>query len=81
MVNMKKISDIYELFGNTPVEVVEEEPVKKSGNKVLKVFAVVGVIVAVVGAAFALYRYFKPDYLEDYEDDFEDEDDELWDEE
>lgn len=81
MVNMKKISDIYELFGNTPIEVVEEKPAKKSGNKALKIFAVVGVIAAVVGTAFALYKYFKPDYLEDYEDDFEDEDDELWEEE
>ena len=51
---------------------VEEEPECKSKNKVLKIFAIVGVIAAVAGIAYALYRYFKPDYLEDYEDDFDD---------
>ena len=34
-------------------------------------FAIIGVIAAVAGIAYALYRYFKPDYLEDYEDDFD----------
>ena len=37
---------------------------------------------AVAGIAYAVYRYFTPDYLEDfededYDDDFEDEDDEF----
>lgn len=45
---------------------------KKSMNKVLKVFAIIGVIAAVAGAVIALCRYFKPDYLEDYEEDFDD---------
>ena len=64
---MKKLNDIiaesklYDYFRPESVEVVEvEEP--KCKNKALKVF----------GIAYALYRYFKPDYLEDYEDDFED---------
>ena len=59
---------------------VDSEPVvietSKKKNTALKVFAVIGVIVAVAGVAYALYRYFKPDYLEDYEDDFEDFDEE-----
>ena len=49
-------------------EVVESS---KSKNTVIKVFAIIGVIAAVAGIAYALYRYFKPDYLEDYEDDFD----------
>ena len=53
-----------------PVVVVEEP--KKSKNTVLKVFAIIGVVAAVVAGAYALYRYLKPDYLEDYEGDFED---------
>lgn len=46
---------------------------QKSKNSVLKIFAIIGVIAAVAGAVIALYKYFKPDYLEDYEDDFDDE--------
>ena len=42
---------------------------QKSKNKLLKVFAIIGVIAAVAGA---VYRYLTPDYLEDFEDDFED---------
>ncbi len=73
---MKKINEILadskicDYFKDEPVV---EEPCCK--HKALKIFAVIGVIAAVAGVAYALYRYFKPDYLEDYEDDFEDEDD------
>lgn len=57
---------------------------QKSKNKLLKVFAIIGVIAAVAGVVIALCKYFKPDYLEDYledyeddfEDDYEDEDEE-----
>ena len=49
---------------------------QKSKNKLLKVFAIIGVIVAVAGVVIALCKYFKPDYLEDFEDDYEDEDEE-----
>lgn len=61
---MKKIC---ECLGSEPI--VVEEPKRK--NTALKVFAVIGVIAAVAGIAYALYRHFKPDYLEDYEDDFD----------
>lgn len=36
-------------------------------------FAIVGIIVALIAAAYGIYRFFKPDYLDDFEDDFEDE--------
>lgn len=45
---------------------------KNRNHKLLKVFAIIGVIAAVAGVVIALCKYFKPDYLEDYEDDFED---------
>ena len=67
---------IYELEERTYV--MKEQ---RSKNKALKIFAIIGVIVAVAGAVIALYRYFKPDYLEDYEDDFEDEFEDDFDEE
>ncbi|MGN0374836.1 MAG: hypothetical protein ACI4EN_04990 [Butyrivibrio sp.] len=56
-----------ECFNSDPV--VVEAPKRK--NTALKVFAIIGVVAAVAGIAYALYRYFKPDYLEDYEDDFD----------
>ena len=34
--------------------------------------AIIGAIAAVAGIAFAVYKFFTPDYLEDFEDDFDD---------
>ncbi len=51
----------------------KKEAEEKKGNTVLWVFAVIGAIVAIAAIAFAVYRYLRPDYLEDFEDDFEDE--------
>ena len=51
-------------------------------KKVLWVLAIIGAIAAVAGIAYAVYRFFAPDYLEDFEDDFEDEfDDDFFSEE
>lgn len=36
------------------------------------ILAAIGAVVAVAGIAYAVYRYFTPDYLEDFEDDFDD---------
>ena len=46
---------------------------KKDCNVLLWVLAIIGAIATVAGIAYALYRYFTPDYLEDFEDDFEEE--------
>ena len=48
----------------------EEEDKKK--NCILWVLAIIGAVAAVAGIAYAVYRFFTPDYLEDFEDDFED---------
>lgn len=50
----------------------KKEEEKKKCNTVLWVFAVIGAIAAVAAIAYAVYRYLKPDYLEDFEDDFDD---------
>ena len=48
----------------------EEE--KTRNNTILWIFAAIGVVAAVAGIAYAVYRYMTPDYLEDFDDDFDD---------
>ena len=49
----------------------EEE--ERKASKVIWVFAVIGIVAAIIAAAYGIYRFFKPDYLDDFEDEFEDE--------
>lgn len=48
----------------------EQEDKKK--NNILWALAIIGAVAAVAGIAYAVYRFFTPDYLEDFEDDFDD---------
>jgi flagellar basal body-associated protein FliL len=53
----------------------EEEMSKKS--PIVTILAIIGAVVAVACIAFAVYKYFTPDYLDDFDegdDDFDDED-------
>jgi hypothetical protein len=61
-ISMTKIGDF--LSGK------EEEDKNKS--TILWVLAVVGAVAAVAGIAYAVYRFFTPDYLQNFEADFED---------
>lgn len=54
-------------------ELLNKKEEKKKCNVVLWVLAIIGAVVAVAAIAYAVYRYLKPDYLEDFEDEFEDE--------
>lgn len=46
------------------------------------ILAVIGAVAAIAAIAFAVYKYFSPDYLEDFENDFEDDyDDDFFDDE
>ena len=45
---------------------------EKQKNTVLWVLAIIGAVAAVAGIAFAVYRFFAADYLEDFEVDFDD---------
>ena len=50
---------------------------EKKCNPVVVVLVVIGVLVVIAAAAYAIYRFFAPDYLGDFEDEeFEDEFDE-----
>ena len=57
------------------LEALKKRDEDKNKNPVLWVLAIIGAVAAVAGIAYAVYRYFAPDYLEDFEDDFEDDDD------
>lgn len=75
----KDLKDLKELLNKKQV-VVEKE---KKCSPLLWILAIVGFVAAVTGIAYAVYRYFTPDYLEDFEDedydddDFEDEDEDF----
>ena len=45
------------------------------------VLAIIGAVAAVAGSAYAVYRFFTPDYLEDFEDDFDDDFDDYFEDE
>ena len=50
----------------------KKEVDEKKKNTIVWVLAIIGAIAAVAGIAFAVYKFFTPDYLEDFEDDFDD---------
>ena len=54
---------------------IKKEEEKKQ-NAVMWILIIIGAVIAVAGIAYAVYRFFTPDYLEDFEeyfdDDFED---------
>ena len=59
----------------------EEKEEEKDKNTVLWVLAIIGAVAAVAGIAFAVYRFFAPDYLEDFEEDFDDDFDDYFEDE
>ena len=53
-------------------EILHKNEAEKQRNTVIWVLAIIGAVAAVAGIAYAVYRFFTPDYLEDFEDDFDD---------
>ncbi len=47
----------------------KKELEEKNKNTIMITLAIIGAIAAVAGIAFAVYKYFTPDYLEDFDDD------------
>ena len=65
---MSKIEDMISATKlNEILQKRDEDKIKKT---ILWILAVVGAIVAIAGIAYAVYRFFTPDYLEDFEDDY-----------
>ena len=54
---------------------------KKETNPFVVFLAVIGVIAAICGIVYLLYRHFVPDYLEDLQEDYEDDLDDYFEEE
>ncbi len=73
---MNRLDDLHALLSENVAKVGEllhkEEEVEKKKNATVWVFAALGIVVVAAAAIYGLYRFFKPDYLEDFEDDFED---------
>ena len=44
---------------------------QKQKNTFIWILAIVGMIAAVAIIAYAVYRFFTPDYLEDFDEDFD----------
>ena len=61
---MSKIDELVDLMKNK-----EKKEAEKPKNVLL---CIIGAVTAIAGIAYAVYRYFTPDYLEDFEDDFDD---------
>ena len=81
---MKNAKDLKDVKANDILAAVKlnelvkkEEPEPKKKSPIVTILAIVGAITAVAAIAYAVYKYFAPDYLEDFDDDadFDDEDD------
>lgn len=68
------LSRVEELMNSSRINELlhKREEDEKKKNCILWVLAIIGAVAAVAGIAYAVYRFFTPDYLEDFEDDFED---------
>lgn len=75
-----EIAKLYKLLGKKEALKEEEEKEEKKFNALVWVLAIIGVITAVAGICYLVYRYFTPDYLDDFDDDFDEEFDEIEDE-
>ena len=71
--NMNKLEEL--------VAALKKKEDEKQKNTVLWVLAVIGAVAAVAGIAFAVYRSFTPDDLEDFEEDFDDDFDDYFEDE
>ena len=67
---MNKIEDI--ISATKLNEILQKRDDDKIKKTILWTLAIVGAVVAIAGIAYAVYRYFTPDYLEDFDEDFED---------
>lgn len=59
------LSRVEELMNSSRInELLHKEEDEKKKNCILWVLAIIGAVAAVAGIAYAVYRFFTPDYLE-----------------
>ena len=67
---MNKMEDI--ISATKLNEILQKRDDDKIKKTILWTLAIVGAVVAIAGIAYAVDRFFTPDYLEDFEEEFED---------
>ena len=67
---MSKIEDM--ISATKLNEILQKREDYKIKKTILWILAIVGAVVAIGAIAYAVYRFFTPDYLEDFEEEFED---------
>lgn len=67
---MNKLEDM--IAASKLNELLHKKDDEKAKNTLLWVLAIVGAVAAIAGIAYAVYKFFTPDYLEDFEEDFGD---------
>ena len=67
---MNKLEDM--IAASKLNELLHKKDDEKAKNTLRWVLAGVGAVAAIAGIAYAVYKFFTPDYLEDFEEDFED---------
>lgn len=73
---------VEELIAESKLKDLLNKKEEGKGKKVvLWVLAIIGLVAAVAGIAYAVYKFMTPDYLEDFEDDFDDDFDDYFSEE
>lgn len=53
-------------------ELLSKKEQEDKSNKLVWGLAIIGAVAAVVGIAYAVYRYLTPDYLDDFDEEFDD---------
>lgn len=67
------MNKIEEMIAETKLsEILHKNEAEKQKNTIIWALAIIGAVAAVAAIAYAVYRFFTPDYLEDFEDDFDD---------
>ena len=72
------MSKVEEFIAETKLnDLLHKKEAESQKNKVIWVLAIIGAVAAVAGIAYAVYRFFTPDYLEEFDsfevdDDFDD---------
>lgn len=68
---MNKMEEIMNMAKITEFLKKQEDSDKK--KKILWIVAIIGVVATIALAAYFIYKFFAPDYMDDFEDEFEDE--------